>query len=67
MNRTNNKLYSQMSIPASLMGELRKGCLNARTNLLSDAVKGFDYDELRFTTLENTISEEDRVNASYHN
>jgi hypothetical protein len=67
MNRTNNKLYSQMSIPASLMGELRKGGLNARTNWLSDAVKGFDYDELRLISLEHTISEEDRVNASYHN
>lgn len=56
-----------MSISASLMGELRKECLSARTNLFSDAVKGFDYDELRFASLEDTISEEDRVNASYHN
>ena len=56
-----------MSIPASLMGELRKGCLSARTNLFSDAVKGFDYDELRFASLEDTISEEDRVNALTNN
>ena len=67
MNRTDNKLRSKMSIPASLMGELRKGCLSARTNLFSDAVKGFDYDELRFASLEDTISEEDRVNAFTNN
>jgi len=56
-----------MSISASLMGELRKECLSARTNLFSDAVKGFDYDELRFASLEDTISEEDRVNALTNN
>lgn len=67
MNRTDNKSCSQMSISASLMGELRKECLSARTNLFSDAVKGFDYDELRFASLEDTISEEDRVNALTNN
>ena len=56
-----------MSISASLMGELRKECLSARTNLFSDAVKGFDYDDLRCPSLESAISEEDRVNASYQN
>ena len=64
---TNNKTNSQMSISASLMGKLSKECMHARKNLFSDAVTGFDYDEFRFASLEDTISEEDRVNALTNN
>lgn len=64
---TNNKTNSQMSISASLMGKLCKECMCARMNLFSDAITCFDNDEYRFASLEDTISEEDRVNAITNN